>query len=46
MATTAKKEETMKKMAVETEGYKKFTEGKEIVKVIVVKGKMVNFVAK
>ncbi|MCQ2240327.1 leucine--tRNA ligase [Treponema sp.] len=39
-------EETMKKMAVETEGYKKFTDGKEIVKVIVVKGKMVNFVAK
>ena len=39
-------DETLKARAVETEGYKKFTEGKEIVKVIVVKGKMVNFVAK
>ena len=39
-------DETLKVRAVETEGYKKFTEGKEIVKVIVVKGKMVNFVAK
>ena len=39
-------DETLKTRAVETEGYKKFTEGKEIVKVIVVKGKMVNFVAK
>lgn len=39
-------DETLKARAVETEGYKKFTEGKEIVKVIVVKGKMVNFVVK
>nr|WP_318711279.1 leucine--tRNA ligase [uncultured Treponema sp.] len=39
-------DETLKARAVETEGYKKFTEGKEIIKVIVVKGKMVNFVAK
>ena len=39
-------DETLKARAVETEGYKKFTDGKEIVKVIVVKGKMVNFVAK
>ncbi|MCR5080177.1 MAG: leucine--tRNA ligase [Treponema sp.] len=39
-------DETLKARAAETEGYKKFTEGKEIVKVIVVKGKMVNFVVK
>ena len=39
-------DETLKAKAKETEGYRKFTDGKEIVKVIVVKGKMVNFVIK
>lgn len=39
-------DETLKAKAKETEGYRKFTDGKEIVKVIVVKGKMVNFVVK
>ena len=39
-------DETLKKMASETEGYKKFTEGKTIAKVIVVKDKLVNIVAK
>lgn len=39
-------DDTLKSLAEKTEGYKKFTEGKEIVKVIIVKGKMVNFVVK
>ncbi len=39
-------EETLKTMAAATEGYKKFTDGKTIAKVIVVKDKLVNIVAK
>ena len=37
---------TLEAMAKETEGFKKFTEGKSIAKVIVVPGKLVNIVAK
>ncbi len=37
---------TLEAMAKETEGFKKFTEGKEIVKFIVVPGKLVNIVVK
>ncbi len=39
-------EETLKRLASETTGYKKFTDGKAIAKVIVVKDKLVNIVAK
>lgn len=39
-------DETLKKIAAETSGYKKFTEGKQIAKVIVVKDRLVNVVAK
>lgn len=39
-------EETLRRMAAETSGYKKFTEGKQIAKAIVVKDKLVNIVAK
>ncbi len=45
-APTDADDETMKKLASETEGYKKFTEGKQVAKVIVVKNKLVNIVAK
>ena len=38
-------EETVKKIALEEEGVKRHTEGKEIKKIIVVKGKIVNIVA-
>lgn len=38
-------EETIKKMALEEEGVKRHTEGKEIKKIIVVKGKIINIVA-
>ena len=39
-------DETLKNLASQTEGYKKFTDGKTIAKVIVVKDKLVNIVAK
>ncbi|MCI5522649.1 MAG: leucine--tRNA ligase, partial [Spirochaetia bacterium] len=39
-------EETLKKLASETEGFKKFTEGKQILKMIVVPNKLVNVVVK
>lgn len=39
-------EETLCLMAAETPGYKKFTDGKQIAKVVVVKDKLVNVVAK
>lgn len=38
-------EETVKKIALEEEGVKRHTEGKEIKKIIVVKGKIINIVA-
>ena len=37
---------TLEKMAKETEGFKKFTEGKTVAKIIVVPGKLVNVVVK
>ena len=39
-------DETLKKMAFDREGVKKHTDGKEVVKVIVVKDKLVNIVVK
>ncbi len=39
-------DDTLRSMAEATEGYKKFTEGKTIAKVVVVKNKLVNIVAK
>ena len=39
-------EESIKEKALNQENVKKFTEGKEIVKVIVIKGKIVNIVIK
>ena len=44
-ATDTPKEE-LEKLAKETEGFRKFSEGKEIVKVIVVPNKLVNIVVK
>ena len=37
---------TLEALAKETDGFKKFTEGKEIAKIIVVPGKLVNIVVK
>ena len=39
-------EAQLKEMALRTEGYKKFTEGKQVAKVVVVPNKLVNVVAK
>jgi leucyl-tRNA synthetase len=39
-------DETLKNLAHQTSGFKKFTEGKVIAKEIVVKDKLVNIVAK
>ena len=39
-------EEVVKEKALEQENVKRFTEGKEIVKIIVIKGKIVNIVVK
>ncbi|MGN0729686.1 leucine--tRNA ligase [Treponema sp.] len=39
-------EDTLKKLAAETDGYRKFTDGKTVAKVIVVKDKLVNIVVK
>ena len=36
----------LEEMAKETEGYKKFTEGKQVVKTVVVPDKLVNIVVK
>lgn len=45
-ASAGSDDETLKQLASQTAGYKKFTEGKEIAKIIVVKDKLVNIVAK
>lgn len=45
-AATGTSKEELERMAKETEGFKKFTEGKEIVKVIIVPDKIVNIVVK
>ncbi len=45
-AATGTAKEELEKMAKETAGFKKFTEGKTVVKVIVVQDKLVNIVVK
>jgi len=46
MISTGLSEEEIKQLAVNSEKIKEFTEGKQIVKVIVVKGRLVNIVVK
>lgn len=45
-ASTGTAKDELERLAKETEGFKKFTEGKEIVKIIVVQDKIVNIVVK